>query len=239
MKMLSHLRSLWITGGSCSSCRYARPSRICLDHPPDGLGIQFGVLSAKLPQGARCEELCDEDHVPRARIQPGLEEGDDVGVLELLADLDLGLEPLPLLLGQHPALNLDLVPRDLAALLLVQGLVNLLEGALAEELVVLEVPPGGVRADHSVLVVRVPPAMARALARRGPFRVLTLAGGAGGEDAAVARDRRGRRVRALHLLLPRSARFSWDCSRPLSRSRRAIPCSLASGCQSPCVRGGR
>ena len=32
MKMLSHLRSLWITGGSCSSCRYARPSRICLDH---------------------------------------------------------------------------------------------------------------------------------------------------------------------------------------------------------------
>ena len=28
MKMLSHLRSRWITGG-CRECRYSRPRRIC------------------------------------------------------------------------------------------------------------------------------------------------------------------------------------------------------------------
>ena len=99
------------------------------------------VLFPVLPQRARREELGDEVDGRGAVVEPAVVEGHDVAVLELLEHADLREEPVALGRAARRLADelrhADLVPGDLGALFLVEGLVDRLEGAAAEDLVEL------------------------------------------------------------------------------------------------------
>jgi len=111
------------------------------------------VLLAVLPQRAAREQLGDEVDRRRAAaapapastagavVEPAVMKGHDVAVLELLQHADLGEQPVALgraARGLADQLgDADLVPGNLGALFLVEGLVDGLEGAAAEDLVEL------------------------------------------------------------------------------------------------------
>mmetsp|Transcript_34385 Transcript_34385/g.74460 ORF Transcript_34385/g.74460 Transcript_34385/m.74460 type:complete len:779 (-) Transcript_34385:30-2366(-) len=149
-----------------------------LHRPPlDGLEVDLAVLAPELAQRAAREELGDEGHVARVPADPRVVEGDDVWMVQLRANLDLRRQPLLLLGRKGPPLHQDLVPRDFPPFELVNRLVDLLEGALPEQVVQLLVPARGVSPDHQLLVVQV--------ARLLLLLVLLLPRGRAAQAAAV------------------------------------------------------
>lgn len=102
------------------------------------------MLLPVLPERPRREQLRDKVDRRVRVVEPAVVEGHDVAVLELLEHADLGKQPVPLAGRAARARGLadelchaDLVPGDLGAFLLVEGLVDSLEGAAAEDLVEL------------------------------------------------------------------------------------------------------
>ena len=99
------------------------------------------VLLPVLPERPRGEQLGDEVDGRVRVVEPAVVEGHDVAVLQLFQDADLREEPVALG-GAARRLadelgHSDLVPGDFRAFLLVESLVDRLEGAAAEDLVEL------------------------------------------------------------------------------------------------------
>lgn len=87
--------------------------------------VLLPVLS-QVPGGAY---LGDEVQRVAPLVSPDLVQGDDVAVLEALQQPDLGVEPLEHGCVVGEASELDLVPRDFDAFLLVKGSVDFFDGA--------------------------------------------------------------------------------------------------------------
>lgn len=98
----------------------------------DDLQLRVADLLDVLPQRAACDHLGDDMDLVVLATYPGADEPYDVLVLELLDDVDFGLDARTIRFVQHA--EVDRGPGHLASRVHVDTAVNILVGAAAEQL---------------------------------------------------------------------------------------------------------